>query len=414
MKIDGIRYKHGMIQRLSERENLEVLELTEKEIPQEIRRLIEVNDLLSLSGTFGMKEGGDPTEYEKLEITAGGKKTEIEIFNKGMSIFLRETPELKRVFEVCCRLQRMGAEGESGGGENGFKNYHEFSDEALADFLFTEEDRLPRAAVDEFVRRGERMVPRLSEIVSNQFAWTRDLPEWWAVVHAAFIIGAIGRESAVIPLLRALRWADAYDCDWLTEAIPAMLGRIGPGAVPLLKMMAADQTNGQFLRSGAMSALASAAWHHDDIKKDITTFIYSMFTDEQSDIEMRQSAGNVLLDLKCGEYKDALLAFGREERMRKDEDRSYLADFFEDDVERVFREGWRDMENLDRDWLTFYDERQIQDRQRRWREEAAQEEPEEEPAPARPAALKVGRNAPCPCGSKKKYKKCCLGKGIYE
>jgi preprotein translocase subunit SecA len=26
---------------------------------------------------------------------------------------------------------------------------------------------------------------------------------------------------------------------------------------------------------------------------------------------------------------------------------------------------------------------------------------------------KVGRNDPCPCGSGKKYKKCCMGKGIY-
>lgn len=27
---------------------------------------------------------------------------------------------------------------------------------------------------------------------------------------------------------------------------------------------------------------------------------------------------------------------------------------------------------------------------------------------------KIGRNAPCPCGSGKKFKKCCLGKGIYD
>lgn len=27
---------------------------------------------------------------------------------------------------------------------------------------------------------------------------------------------------------------------------------------------------------------------------------------------------------------------------------------------------------------------------------------------------KVGRNDPCPCGSGKKFKKCCLGKGIYD
>ena len=27
---------------------------------------------------------------------------------------------------------------------------------------------------------------------------------------------------------------------------------------------------------------------------------------------------------------------------------------------------------------------------------------------------KIGRNDPCPCGSGKKYKKCCLGKGLYD
>lgn len=27
---------------------------------------------------------------------------------------------------------------------------------------------------------------------------------------------------------------------------------------------------------------------------------------------------------------------------------------------------------------------------------------------------KVGRNQPCPCGSGKKFKRCCAGKGIYD
>jgi SEC-C motif-containing protein len=34
----------------------------------------------------------------------------------------------------------------------------------------------------------------------------------------------------------------------------------------------------------------------------------------------------------------------------------------------------------------------------------------EGPAPVRHAAAKVGRNDPCPCGSGKKYKQCCLAK----
>lgn len=32
------------------------------------------------------------------------------------------------------------------------------------------------------------------------------------------------------------------------------------------------------------------------------------------------------------------------------------------------------------------------------------------PPPAKPEAPKVGRNDPCPCGSGKKFKHCCLGK----
>lgn len=27
---------------------------------------------------------------------------------------------------------------------------------------------------------------------------------------------------------------------------------------------------------------------------------------------------------------------------------------------------------------------------------------------------KIGRNDSCPCGSGKKFKKCCLGKGLYD
>ena len=27
---------------------------------------------------------------------------------------------------------------------------------------------------------------------------------------------------------------------------------------------------------------------------------------------------------------------------------------------------------------------------------------------------KVGRNDPCPCGSGRKFKQCCMGKGIYD
>jgi uncharacterized protein YecA (UPF0149 family) len=36
--------------------------------------------------------------------------------------------------------------------------------------------------------------------------------------------------------------------------------------------------------------------------------------------------------------------------------------------------------------------------------------PAAKPAPAPPPKLNVGRNEPCPCGSGKKFKRCCLGR----
>jgi len=39
------------------------------------------------------------------------------------------------------------------------------------------------------------------------------------------------------------------------------------------------------------------------------------------------------------------------------------------------------------------------------------EETEEHAAPVQRTSPKIGRNAPCPCGSGKKYKKCCLPLG---
>ncbi|MBF8275011.1 MAG: motif domain protein [Candidatus Brocadiaceae bacterium] len=84
-------------------------------------------------------------------------------------------------------------------------------------------------------------------------------------------------------------------------------------------------------------------------------------------------------------------------------------------------------------WLSFYDQEQIRQRQERWEkeqdaypklnkrtyeetevEEAVEKDVEEVLEPIVNNMPKVGRNEPCPCGSGKKYKKCCMGNEIIE
>ncbi len=106
MEVEYIRYKYGMINKPSQRKKLKASHLEKDHIPEEIVKLIEEKEILSVNGTLGNKEGAMPIEYEEVKIRAGGKETTFEIYNKGMSMFANESAELKRVFEFCVKLQR--------------------------------------------------------------------------------------------------------------------------------------------------------------------------------------------------------------------------------------------------------------------------------------------------------------------
>ena len=106
MTVQSIRYKYGMINKPSQRKKLVAKTLEESNIPLELSRLIEEKDIMAVKGTLGNKEGGVPIEYEEVTIRADEKETTFEIYNKGLSMFIDETNELKRVFEFCVRLQR--------------------------------------------------------------------------------------------------------------------------------------------------------------------------------------------------------------------------------------------------------------------------------------------------------------------
>lgn len=311
--------------------------------------------------------------------------------------------------------------------------YDRLTDEALLDLLHTEEDRLPRAAVDEFLSRGARMVEPLAALVSDPEAWRQELPAFWAPIHAAFILGAIGGPSVIPALIRALEQADAQDCDWVTCEIPAIMGRLGaPARLPLAALLA-DRSRPPFLRAVAAEALAATTLG-DPTEEDSTepdslfALIGSRLADPKEDEDLRGVAGNTLLDFRRSEYKDALLAFAREQERKHQGNPLHPLPFTQDDVEEAFARIEPSVGHYRRDWLDFYTPAAIARRQARWAEEAEEADTPEQldltdedlleedladllpPTPVVRSEPKVGRNDPCPCGSGKKYKKCCLGR----
>lgn len=298
-------------------------------------------------------------------------------------------------------------------------NYTILTDDALVNLLFAEEDRLPRAAVDEFLKRGEKMVEPLAKIANKNFYWTGDISHWWAAIHAVFILGAIATEQTVVPLLNALRFSCAYDCDWVTEQLASIFGKVGIKSIEGLKMIAADYSTDWYVRATAMDGLAAITITNPEKEEDIFAFVGGIFCHETEDKDTQLSAGNVLLDFHRKEVEKELLDFGRKERALKDKDSFYHLYFDDEDVREAFNGRGKDLWYYQQDWLDFYNENEIAARQKRWKEEqkAANNDNEfveeaEDFLRINPDSfirniLKIGRNEPCPCGSGKKYKKCC-------
>jgi hypothetical protein len=247
-------------------------------------------------------------------------------------------------------------------------DYAVLEDKQLAELLFVGEDRLGRDWAEEVARRSG-LAPYLAQVVMDKPNWLVELPEWWAVVHSTYILGYKGGEEAVLPLLTALRWADAFDCDWVIEVLPAIFGRLGPAAFPGLTMVVRDATAGWSARDIALKGLAAIGLNRPECVDHAFRLIGERLMDEGEDRVVRQLAGQVLLDFRCSQYRMALLKFSREEWGCRDLDAGYSAGFDLEDVERAFRQGVPDTWHYQEDWMRFYLPAEIQRRQKRWARE---------------------------------------------
>lgn len=61
-------------------------------------------DILNLGGVYGDKDAGDPVEYDPLRLVLTGDMAEIEVFNRGITLFMTDDEKLKRIHRVLCEL----------------------------------------------------------------------------------------------------------------------------------------------------------------------------------------------------------------------------------------------------------------------------------------------------------------------
>lgn len=281
--------------------------------------------------------------------------------------------------------------------------------------------------VQALLSKGREVVPPLSRILEDRQYWEAPDERGWMPVHAVKLLGTLADPQALPSLVRALVLADETDYDWVMEDLPTVFGRIGPPAVePLMAFILRYRGDEKFCyaRSMAAEGLAAIAPNHPEERERVLSFLHGLFSEGEDPEFLGFVAGHLVdladpssLPILEGAFTRGLIAEGII-------DREY--------VQKSWKKGERTLAASRRDLLDFYDPQQIAERQARWEEGRREEErrtaqrlEEREQAIARelrrlevalkwerpeilPSLRKAGRNDPCPCGSGKKFKKCCL------
>jgi hypothetical protein len=291
--------------------------------------------------------------------------------------------------------------------------------DALIASIIRDEDRVPREVIEECARRGPAMVDALDRIVGPAANWSSCLSDghWWLRLHAAFILGLMDDAASgrlLVHLMRRLAAGEDENIeDWLAGYWPALFRNKAEEILTDIEAVAWGDIVQPFFRVHVLEVLLAAAQRRGTGELDVLLARIAQWVAAAPDQEERSSTANILLDFPRPSHQALLRDLAARQK-------GMFALFGESDVERSYAKGdqpgWL---RFDDPWR-FYSPKQIVARQKRWADEderrsrkdfaevAGADELSYAQEPYLRDSPKVGRNDPCPCGSGKKYKKCCL------
>ena len=251
----------------------------------------------------------------------------------------------------------------------------------------------------------------------------------WAPVHAwralgqALAGGHPRAAEAVAPLLTLLHRIDAAQDDRVTNDLPKVLALIGAAALEPAANYLADAAHGDWARVAAATTLAEIGKKHPALRAEcvarlakqlekfaeqpetVNTFVISALWDlravEAMSVIERAFASGLVDESVNGDLEDVQIHFGlktQREHPRKPNrltEMSQKLSGMREEIEAYERENAELRE-------TIAAMEAIVPKVEGPPDDSEWKIPEPYVAPP-----KVGRNDPCPCGSGKKYKKCC-------
>ena len=284
----------------------------------------------------------------------------------------------------------------------------------------------PRRALEEAVANREQIVPallRTLEYAEQNAEALLEQEDYMAHIYAMFLLAQF-RERQAYPLIaRFFRLPGELSLDLtgdvVTEYLDRILASVSGGDTSLMMELAEDEKVNEYVRCAALNGMVTLVACGEKSRDEVMDYFKSLLTNrlkrephhiwsclvaccadlypEEVYEEIKQAFAEELVDETYIDLQnvDEDLKRGKEQTLKNlQESRHQLitdtisemegwASFQEPDADRSYKPS------LLTDWDSF----------------------REMPAPQKPyvAPPKIGRNEPCPCGSGKKYKKCCGG-----
>ena len=213
----------------------------------------------------------------------------------------------------------------------------------------------------------------------------------WAPVHAWRTLAQLQAEDAIEPLLALFDFEEAFDDDWALSELPTIYGMIGQKAIPVLSKHLSDNPAEDMPGIVVVDCIREIGKTHPQAQLECIEVLSSQL--ERFNYNSLTVNGFLISGLVELRALDRL---------------PLIKQAF--DSGRVDLSIVGDMEDVEIDWGLR--EGRSTPRPGLFEEGGGEfslifESDGSNPKPQKP---KIGRNDPCPCGSGRKYKKCCFNK----
>lgn len=238
----------------------------------------------------------------------------------------------------------------------------------------------------------EHIPDLINMAIDEELNWAdSESSEVWAPLHAWRTLGQLRAEEAIEPLLALFHEFEELDNDWAASELPTIYGMIGPKSIPALSRYLSDDSNELYPRTSAAECIEEIGKTHADAKLECAQALSTQLEGFHSNPPpLNGFLISGLIDLQEADHLPLIRQAFKQKRV----DLTVAGDIEDVEIElgvRKRRSTPRQQSPMHRQILSMLDNL-----------ESNRETQKEAQKP------KIGRNDPCPCGSGKKYKKCCL------